>query len=142
MVSEAIKLEREKRKTDREARLWALLSDPLTLAVLTTAAGVWGAEHMKWSEDQSRDSKIRVAIEAAVLYAALTRVGAKGWPAAVAALGGGVALGAGSSTPYSPLQAGEATVIGAGLGSVVPGVGTIVGAGVGFGIDAIYQMVT
>jgi len=141
--SEAVRLERERRKTLREAQLGALLTDPLTLALVGTAAGLYAAERITWSEDQGRNTRVKVAVEAAVIYAALSRVGAKGWPAAAAALGGGLMLGAdGAGTPYSPLQAGQALVVGAGAGSFVPGVGTVVGAGVGLGVDTVYQMLT
>lgn len=40
MISEAVKLERERRRTAREDRLWALLADPL---VLGPVVGIGGA---------------------------------------------------------------------------------------------------
>jgi hypothetical protein len=121
----------------------AWLTDPLTLAIVQSAAGMYAAERIRWSEDEGRNTRIRIAMEAGIMYAALTRVGAKGWPAAVASLGGGILTGgSGAGTAYSPLQAGEAALVGAGIGSVVPGVGTLIGGGVGFGIDTIYQWIT
>jgi hypothetical protein len=143
VVSDAVRLERERRKSSREAVMAAWLTDPLTLAIVQSAAGMYAAERIKWSEDEGRNTRIRIAMEAGIMYAALTRVGAKGWPAAVASLGGGILTGgSGAGTAYSPLQAGEAALVGAGIGSVVPGVGTLIGGGVGFGIDTIYQWIT
>jgi hypothetical protein len=142
-TSQAVKLQRLANREREKERLFALLADPLVLAVLTTAVGLYGAERVTWSDDEGRNSRIRMAVEATILYAALTRVGAKGWPAALAAVGGGLATGgSGAGTSWSPLQAGEATLLGAGVGSIVPGVGTIVGAGVGLGVDTVYQWVT
>jgi hypothetical protein len=143
VVSPEIKLERERRKTMREAAINSWLTDPLTMSLIQGMGAMYAAERIKWSEDEGRNTRIRVAIEAGTMYMCLTRVGAKGWPAAVASLGGGLLTGAGGAgTPYSALQAGEAALVGAGIGSVVPGVGTVIGAGVGFGIDTIYQWVT
>jgi hypothetical protein len=142
-MNEAIRLEREKRKTARDQVMNAWLTDPLTLALIEGALGMYVAERIPWSADEGRNTRIRVAMEAGVMYATLTRAGAKGWPAAVASLGGGVLTGgSGAGTAYSPLQAGEAALVGAGIGSVVPGVGTLIGGGVGLGIDALYQWLT
>jgi len=141
--SEAQVLASEQRKTIRAAAAAAWLTDPLTVAIVESALGMYMAERICWSEDEGRNTRIRIAMEAGIMYAALTRVGAKGWPAALASLGGGILTGgSGAGTPYSPLQAGEATLVGAGIGSVVPGVGTLIGGGVGLGIDTIYQWVT
>lgn len=143
MASDAIKLERERRKSAREERMGQLLADPLVISLAGGLAGVYLAERIRWSENDGRDQRLRAAVLAMILYAGLTRVGAKGWPAAAAAVGGGIAAGAsGGGTPFAPLQAGEAALVGAGVGSVVPGVGTLVGGGIGLGIDAIYQWVT
>ena len=143
MASDAIKLERERRKSAREERMGQLLADPLVVSLAGGLVGVYLAERIRWSEDDGRDQRLRAAVLAMILYAGLTRVGAKGWPAAAASIGGGIAAGAsGGGTPFSPLQAGEATLLGAGVGSIVPGVGTLVGGGIGLGVDAIYQWVT
>ena len=141
--NQALSLVREQRKAAFDATLAAWLTDPLTLAIIEGAVGMYLAERIHWSEDEGRNTRLRVAMESAVLYAVLTRVGAKGWPAALASIGGGVLTGAsGAGTPYSALQAGEAAAIGAGVGSIIPGVGTLIGGGVGFGIDTLYQWVT
>ena len=143
MASDAIKLERERRKSAREERMGQLLADPLVLSLAGGLAGVYLAERIRWSGDEGRDQRLRAAVLAMILYASLSRVGAKGWPVAAASIGGGIAAGAsGGGTAFSPLQAGEAALVGAGVGSIVPGVGTLVGGGIGLGVDAIYQWVS
>ncbi len=139
----SFKLAKLQARENDKARMMALLQDPRVLGLVTAFIGVLAAERIPWSDDEGRNQRIRAAVMAMVIYQSLTMAGAKGWPAAAAAIGGGIGAGAsGGGTDWSPLQAGEATVIGAGLGSVVPGVGTLVGAGVGLGIDTIYQWVT
>lgn len=143
MASEAIKLARMQSRENDKARLMALATDPHIMAVVVALAGIYVTERITWSEDGGRNQRIRAAAMAMVIYQSLTMAGAKGWPAAIAALAGGIGAGAsGGGTPWSPLQAGSATVIGGGVGSVVPGVGTVIGAGVGLGIDTLYQWVT
>lgn len=143
MTSDAIKLAKMQARENEKQRLFALLTDPKILAAASLMGGVYAVEHIRFAEDEGRNQRLKSAMMAALIYQALSMAGAKGWPAAVASLVGGVGLGSsGGGTPYSPLQAGEATLIGAGVGSIVPGVGTLVGAGVGLGVDTIYQWVT
>jgi hypothetical protein len=143
VTSDAIKLAKMQARENEKQRLFALLTDPKILAAASLMGGVYAVEHIRFAEDEGRNQRLKSAMMAALIYQALSMAGAKGWPAAVASLVGGVGLGSsGGGTPYSPLQAGEATLIGAGVGSIVPGVGTLVGAGVGLGVDTIYQWVT
>lgn len=142
-VSEAVKLARMQARENERQRLFALLTDPRVLSAAALLGGVYVVEHIKFADDEGRNQRLRSAMMAALIYQALTMAGAKGWPAAGASLVAGVGLGSsGGGTPWSPLQAGEATLLGAGVGSIVPGVGTLVGAGVGLGIDTVYQWVT
>lgn len=141
--SEALKLAKLQARENEKARLFAVLTDPRVMSALSLVGGVYTIEHIRFSQDEGRNQRLKSAVLAALIYQSLSLAGAKGWPAAVASVVGGVGLGSsGGGTPWSALQAGEATVIGAGLGSVVPGVGTLVGAGVGLGIDTVYQWVT
>jgi hypothetical protein len=143
LATQALKLQRAQASESDKQRLFALLTDPRVLSTATLLAGVYAVEHIRFAEDEGRNQRLKAAVMAALIYQALSMAGARGWPAAVASVVGGVGMGAsGGGTPWSPLQAGEATLLGAGLGSVVPGVGTLVGAGVGLGIDTVYQWVT
>jgi len=143
MVSETVKLAKMQAREADKQRLFTLLADPRVMAAATLVGGVYAIEHIRFAEDEGRNQRLKSAVLAAIIYQGLSMAGAKGWPAAVASLVGGVGLGSsGGGTPWSPLQAGEAIAIGAGLGSVVPGVGTLVGGGVGLGIDTLYQWVT
>jgi hypothetical protein len=143
MASEALKLAKLQARENEKQRLFSLLADPKVLGAVALVGGVYAVEHIKFAEDEGRNQRLKSAALAALIYQALSTAGAKGWPVAVASLVGGVGLGSsGGGTPWSPLQAGEATAIGAGIGSIVPGVGTLVGAGVGLGVDTVYQWVT
>jgi hypothetical protein len=143
MVSEAMKLAKMQARENERQRLFAVLTDPRVIAAASLLGGVYAIEHIRFAEDEARNQRLKAAMMAALIYQSLSMAGAKGWPAAVASVVGGVGLGAsGGGTPWSPLQAGEATLLGAGVGSIVPGVGTLVGAGVGLGIDTVYQWVT
>jgi hypothetical protein len=142
-TSADFKLAKLQASENEKQRLMQLLLDPRVIGTLSLVAGIYGIEHIRFSDDEGRNQRLKSAALAAVIYAGLTTAGAKGWPAAIGSLVGGLGLGSsGGGTPYSPLQAGEATAAGALVGSVVPGVGTLVGAGVGLGIDTIYQWVT
>jgi len=142
-MDSALKLARLQAREADNQRIMAVLLDPRVMSAVTLVGGIYAIEHIRFAEDEGRNQRLRSAALAALIYAALSQAGAKGWPVAVASLAGGLGLGSsGGGTPWSPLQAGEATAIGATLGSVVPGVGTVVGAGVGLGIDTLYQWVT
>jgi hypothetical protein len=143
MASEAVKLAKLQARENEKARLWALATDPRVVSAATLVGGILAVEKIQFSDDEGRNQRLKSAIMAALIYQSLSMAGAKGWPAAAASLVGGVGLGSsGGGTKYSPLQAGEATLLGAGVGSIVPGVGTLIGAGVGLGIDTVYQWVT
>ena len=143
MATEAVKLARMQARENDKARMMALVTDPRVMALVVALAGIYVTERVTWSDDEGRNQRIRAAAMSMVIYQSLTMAGAKGWPAAIASLAGGIGAGAsGGGTPWSPLQAGEATLLGAGVGSVVPGVGTVIGAGAGLVIDTIYQWVT
>jgi hypothetical protein len=143
MPSDAVKLARIQARENDKQRVMAVLLDQRVISALALVGGVYAVEKITFSDNEGRNQRLKSAALAALIYAALSQAGAKGWPAAVASLVGGVGLGSsGGGTPWSPLQAVEATTIGAGLGTVVPGVGTVVGGGVGLGIDTIYQWVT
>lgn len=142
MVSEAVRLERERRKTMADARILALVTDPAVVNMGMYLAGLWAIEHIPWSEDPGRDKNMKMLGQTVNAYAALSRAGAKGWPAALAAGAGGL-LATGSAGGSGDLDLARTltfTGAGAGIGSVVPGVGTAVGAGVGLGIDTILQI--
>jgi hypothetical protein len=142
--SEALKLAKLQARENEKTRLWALVSDPRVLSTLSLVGGVYTIEHIRFAENEGRNQRLKTALLAAVIYQSLSMAGAKGWPAAVASLVGGVVGSSGGGTPWSPLQAGEATALGAGLGTFAggPGVGTIIGGATGLGIDTIYQWVT
>jgi len=144
MVSEAVKLEREKRRTMRETKTWSLITDPGVINMATYLAGLWAIEHIPWSEDQGRDKNMKMVGQTVNAYTALSRAGVKGWPGIlVAGAGGLLATGssAGGSGDLDLARTLTYTGAGAGIGSVVPGVGTAVGAGVGLGIDTVLQMI-
>jgi hypothetical protein len=143
MASAAVKLARMQSQEADKQRVMAVLTDPRVLSLAALVGGVYLVENIRFSPDEGRNQRLKTAVLAALIYQGLSMAGAKGWPAALGSLVGGVGLGSsGGGTPWSPLQAGEAVAIGAGVGSVVPGVGTLVGAGVGLGIDTVYQWVT
>jgi len=142
-MTNEVKLAKMQARENDKQRMFALLSDPKVLGAAALVGGVFAIEHITFSEDEGRNQRLKSAVLAALIYQALSTAGAKGWPVAVASLVGGVGLGSsGGGTPWSWQQAGEAGVIGAGLGSVVPGVGTLVGGGVGLAVDTVYQWVT
>lgn len=95
MISEAVKLERERRKTAREERLAKVLTDPQVMGVLTLLAGLYAAQNIPWSQDETRNDLLRGVSTSAVIMAALGRAGISGWPAA-AAVGLSGAAGAGA----------------------------------------------
>ena len=137
------KIAKQQARENDKARMMAVLMDPRVMTALTLVGGIYGIEHIRFANDEGRNQRLKSAALAALIYAELSQAGARGWPVAVGSLVGGLGLGSsGGGTPYSPLQAGEATAVGALAGSVVPGVGTLVGAGVGLGIDTLYQWVT
>jgi len=142
VISEAVRLEREKRRTMREARAWALVNDPLVVGMATYLVGLYAIEHIPWSPDEDRARNMKMLGQTVNAYVALSRLGVKGWPAALAAGAGGMlATGEASSGGLDLARTGTYTAAGAGIGTLIgtPGVGTAVGAGVGLGIDTVLQ---
>jgi len=92
MASEAIKLEREKRKTARDERLMSVLLDPQMMGLVTLLAGLFAAQRIPYSDDETRNDLLRGVATSGVVLAALSRAGLGGWQALAAA---SVAGGAG-----------------------------------------------
>jgi hypothetical protein len=129
------------READKQ-RLYNALMAPQVLGMISLIGGLYIANKMPWDEDEGQNRTMKSLAMAGAGVGALSMMGVKDkYVLGGMALLAGVAGAEGGGTAYSPLQAGEATVLGAGIGSVVPGVGTVIGAGVGLGIDSIYQMV-
>lgn len=129
------------READKQ-RMYNVLMSPQVLGIAALIGGLYVANKMEWDEDAGQNRTMKSLAMAGAGVGALSLMGVRDkYVLGGMALLAGVAGAEGGGTPWSPLQAGEATVIGAGLGSVVPGVGTLLGGGVGLGIDSIYQMV-
>ena len=94
MVSEAIKLEREKRKSMREERVTRLVTDPQILGLATLLGGLVVAQRLPYSDDPARNDLMKGLATAGVVLAAVSRAGLGGWPA-LAAAGVGGSTGAG-----------------------------------------------
>jgi hypothetical protein len=99
MVSEAVKLEREKRKTLNEARALAIITDPQICGLIVLLGGLYAAQRIPWSADPGRNDMLRGVATTGVVLTSLTRAGLTGWPAAAAA---GIA-GAASIESEKPL---------------------------------------
>jgi hypothetical protein len=85
MVSEALKLEREKRRTVREERLTNVLMDPQMLGLLTLLGGLYVAQRIPYSEDEVQNNTLKAIATSGVVLASLSRAGLGGWPALAAA---------------------------------------------------------
>jgi hypothetical protein len=94
-ASEAVKLEREKRKTLNEARALAIITDPQVVGLLTLLGGLYAAQAIPWSEDETRRNALKGIATGGVVLMALGRAGIGGWPAVAAA---GVAGAASEAT--------------------------------------------
>lgn len=104
MASEAVLLEREKRKTAREDRLMRLVADPQVLGLVTLLGGLYAAQRIPFSEDATRNDLLKGLATTGVVLAALGRSGIGGWPALTAAglsgaAGGGLFDFLGAETP-------------------------------------------
>jgi hypothetical protein len=85
VVSEAVQLEREKRKTRRENRLMDFVTDPQMMGLITLIGGLYVAQRIPYSEDPERNDLVRGVATGGVVLAALSRSGLGGWQALAAA---------------------------------------------------------
>jgi hypothetical protein len=94
MVSDAIKLEREKRRTLREERLMRVVMDPQVMGIITLLGGLYAAQRIPYSDDETRNDLLRGVATSGVVLAALSRSGLGGWQAlAASSLAGGAGGG-------------------------------------------------
>lgn len=129
------------READKQ-RLFLLATSPVVLSTLTLFGGLLAANKIKWSEDASLQSGMRELACAGAVLTALSCAGVKDkWVLLPAAAAAGIAAGDGGGTSYSPLQAAEATGVGAGVGLILGPPGAVAGGVIGLGVDTIYQMV-
>jgi hypothetical protein len=142
LASDTLRLARiASREADKQRAYNALMS-PQVLGIIALLGGLYIANRVRWDEDDGQNRTMKSLAMAGTGVGALSLMGVRDkYVLGGMALLAGVAGAEGGGTPYSPLQAGEATLIGAGVGSVVPGVGTVIGGGVGLALDSIYQMV-
>lgn len=84
MRSEAVKLEREKRKTMSEERFARLYSDPQVIGLLTLLGGLYAAQRIPFSDDEGRNEAMKGVATAGVVLLAISRAGIGGWPALAA----------------------------------------------------------
>lgn len=85
MVSEAVQLEREKRKTRREDRLMNFVTDPQMMGLITLLGGLYAAQRIPFSENEAVNENLRMVATGGVVLAAVCRAGLGGWPALAAA---------------------------------------------------------
>lgn len=93
-VSAAMKLEREKRKTEREARLWALVSDPTVKRLLLLAGIVGYTSYVTGKGNAGRtETALAVALPTVGVPLLAAEAGITDWKAllALATVCGGVA---------------------------------------------------
>lgn len=88
---DTVKLERAKRKTLQQDRLWAIVSDPQVLGLLVFLGGLYATQHIRFAEDDTRDNALRGIATSGVALISLSRAGLGGWPAVAAAGVAGVA---------------------------------------------------
>jgi hypothetical protein len=92
MASEAVQLEREKRKSRREDRMMNFVTDPQMMGLITLLGGLYAAQRIPYSDDETRNDLLRGIATSGVVLAALSRAGLGSWQALAAA---SVAGGAG-----------------------------------------------
>jgi hypothetical protein len=85
MVSDLVKVEREKRKTAQEERLGKFITDPQMVGLITLLGGLYAAQRIPWTEDEARNDMLRGVATTGVVLMALNRAGFSGWPAAAVA---------------------------------------------------------
>jgi hypothetical protein len=95
MVSDAVKLEREKRKTAREERMWSLVTDP-TIKRLALLAGIVGYSAYvsgKGEEAGSTETALAIAMPTVGIPLLAAEAGITDWKVllALAAACGGIA---------------------------------------------------
>jgi hypothetical protein len=97
MVSEAVRLERERRKTAREERLVKVLTDPQMMGLITLLGGLVVAQRLPYSDDETRNEVLRGIATSGVVLASLSRAGLPGWQSlAAAGVAGAATVGTGS----------------------------------------------
>jgi hypothetical protein len=99
LVAPEIRLERARIRALKRDKLGDLLLDTQVVGLLTLLGGLYAAQRIPWSDDESRNDMIRGVATTGVVLISLTRAGLTGWPAAAAA---GIA-GAASIESSKPL---------------------------------------
>lgn len=95
MVSEAIKLEREKRKTAREARLWEFVGNPVVLRLAALSAIVAYSSYVTGRKDAGRtETALAVALPSVGIPLLAADAGITDWKAllALSVVAGGAAV--------------------------------------------------
>jgi len=85
MTSDLVKLEREKSRAAREARVMAVLTDPQVVGLITLLGGLWAAQQLHFSDDETRNNALRGIATSGIALMAISRAGLGGWPAVAAA---------------------------------------------------------
>jgi hypothetical protein len=91
LASEAVKLERERRKALSEARALALITDPQIIGLITLLGGLYVAQRIPYSDDETQNNTLKGIATGGVVLMSISRAGVGGWPALVAAGLSGVA---------------------------------------------------
>jgi len=91
MISEAVKLEREHRKTVTADRAWQLVSDPAFTGALVAVGGIMAVQKLRFSADDSANEDLRALATAAVVLIGTSRAGLGGTASALLAAGAGFA---------------------------------------------------
>ena len=91
MVSDAVRVERERRKTANQERMWQLLSDPALLGALVAVGGIMLTQRMTFSGDASANEDLRALATASVVLIGTSRAGLGGTSSALLAAGAGIA---------------------------------------------------
>jgi hypothetical protein len=92
--SDPVRVEREKRRTEKEARVLAVITDPQVLGLVTLLGGLYAAQRIPYSDDPTRNDLLRGVATTGVVLAALSRAGLGSWQAlAASGLAGGTAGG-------------------------------------------------
>jgi hypothetical protein len=90
--SDAVRIaEIQARSKDRENVL-RILADPQLLNLVILLGGLWAAQRIPYSDDETRNDLMRGLATSGVVLTALSRAGMSGWPALAA---GGIAGSAG-----------------------------------------------
>ena len=111
MVSELVKVEREKRKTQREMVALAIVTDPQIIGLLGFVGGLYAVQHIHFSDDETRDNALRGIATSGVALMSLARAGLGGWPAVAAAGVAGVASEATTENTRALWSLNPATIV-------------------------------